>query len=229
MSDDKRNDQSILPGGAAPIIDIPKDRPVLGSDLHALKNALGLTVDDARWVFGISMNRWGDIVQKNADKPVKNPTIALLVRYFAMFPNKCPVPDRPSAEEVQKATDATLKRLGVLLGKEHVSGFRWIKLDRNMAPSAGRLAIHLNEEAKKGNLRWWEENLVEVEARARGVNDIFRSGSWKSKEEKAQDRADASTKKAAPKPRKAPAKKPAKPSETATDDGQTAQDTVFDI
>ncbi|CAN0440924.1 unnamed protein product, partial [Ectocarpus sp. 13 AM-2016] len=47
------------------IIDIPKDRPVLGSDLHALKNALGLTVDDARWVFGISMNRWGDIVQKN--------------------------------------------------------------------------------------------------------------------------------------------------------------------
>ena len=65
---------------------IPTDRPVLGRDLETVRQGFGLATQDIIWVLGMSITRWMQIVRQAPDAPVKDPALALLVRFLAQHP-----------------------------------------------------------------------------------------------------------------------------------------------
>lgn len=164
---------------------IPYNRPAIGKDLQVFQRENGLTIDEARYLFGLTMNKWCDFVNKYGDEPISNTAVALLVRLYDEFPELIP--------EQKKATPAQLygrileidpeyteKRFSLLLGRESSNGFRWLKREGAASPTVKRIAYHLYHDIlRKGSrgLRQWE-NIVEMEARARGVENFWIAGRW---------------------------------------------------
>jgi hypothetical protein len=170
---------------------IPTDRPVQGRDLQTVASLLGLNTTDACWLFGVSMTKWMHIVNKLAYEPVRNPTHALLVRALANDNDASPLPPMPQAEEVFDAIQKNMasidkKRVSLMFGREASGGYRWLTKGSKISPSLGRLfyvfmkqympAIQKPTAAVRMLDRWNE--LVEIEAKARGVDSIWTSGRW---------------------------------------------------
>lgn len=156
--------------------------PIRGSDLERLRRILGLPVDDMRWLMGLTISRWSEYVHYIPDEPVP-PAVALLARFYFEYPEKCPIPQWPTAHELYARLNGTLKELAIILGRESVSGFRWVKIKGEMSPIVKRLAYHLCNEIDEGRLPDWRRR-VEAEALARGRSNIWHDGTWSSKEER---------------------------------------------
>ena len=174
-------------------------RPIQGSDLERLRRKLKLSIDEARMLFGVSMNKWVELTQgAGAREPIKNATVALLVRYYDKYPEKCPIPRAPDIDDLLELLEEgePQKRLGPLLGKEGVSAHRWKSTNKAMSPSVKRLARHMMEEYEQGNRDEWVA-MVEEEARLRGIENVFSSGSWKSDFERTYEEAERSMQNAA--------------------------------
>lgn len=177
-------------------------RPVRGEDLDALRDALGLSTSDACWLYGLSMPAWTKIAKRDdpkeelhgARKPLANVTLALLVRVLQKYPEMCPVMPAPSAEEVfntiaQSQPEIDRKRMAIMFGCEASSGYRWLTTNSDLGPVLVRLYkmfMRYHEETKdslrKGEklIKDWEK-MVEAEAEARGVTNVFSRGRWKPK------------------------------------------------
>jgi hypothetical protein len=170
---------------------IPTNRPVLGKDLDSIAQQFGMLVADACWLFGMSITKWMQIVRQNPEVPLKDPTLALLVRFLADHPELSVIPKFPSAEEmftlVNKVQEVDQKRFSVLFGSEASATYRWLKPGSRMSPAVGRLMFYMKmamlaaSPDKRGEmLENWRET-VKLEGQARGVEDIFKSGAWKPK------------------------------------------------
>lgn len=162
---------------------IPKDRPVTGHDLEDLREKLALSVTDLCWLFGLSMPNWGKIKKAGAD-PVKDPAVALLARYLDAHPEACPIPRSPEPGEVaERLPELSRKTLGIALGREASAGYRWVVQGGRTSPILNRLllilSMHLDENGSRGWQDW--QTLVSTEAGARGINNIWRSGSWRQR------------------------------------------------
>ncbi len=159
------------------------DKPIIGADLDAIRSAMGLPVDDAKYLFGISGNRWNLYKRhrKYMSVPLAKPALALLVRYLNKNPDKSIIPTYPTATELHTLVGGHMKTLSVLMGMEGAAGYRWIKRSKHMSPSVRRLSYFLKLELQAGRFDEWRE-MVETEARARGVTDIFQSGAWTTPE-----------------------------------------------
>jgi hypothetical protein len=210
---------------------IPANRPVIGQDLDDLRQSLGLSVADALWVYGnISMNDWSATVRgtnRNPDKPqspqdpLKDPTLALLVRLLDRYRNELPIlPPAPSAEEIfalfGSAIDVNKRSMSILLGSEETAMYRWVELGMRQPPIVQRLMYFLQlmflrnpDPVKRANFaQEWRETVL-AEAKARGVDNIFSIGTWSAEtalvkgakikkgqsERKAQKSTDKTTKK----------------------------------
>ena len=163
---------------------IPKDRPVTGHDLEDLREKLALSVTDLCWLFGLSMPNWGKI-KKAGPEPVKDPAVALLARFLDSYPEACPIPRPPEPGDVaERLPELSRKTLGIALGREASAGYRWVVQGGRTSPILNRLllilSIHLDEQ---GTSKAWQEwhSLVSTEATARGIENIWRSGSWRHK------------------------------------------------
>ncbi|WP_404666939.1 hypothetical protein [Roseateles asaccharophilus] len=154
----------------------------------------------------MSITKWMHVVRQAADAPVKDPTLALLVRFLDQHPDMSVIPKFPEAQEmfdtVNKITDVDQKRFSVLFGSESSATYRWLKPSGSrVSPAVGRLMYYLKmalmakPPADRGvMLEDWRET-VRLEAQARGVDDIFKQGSWKPKAEKAEKAAKTPRKK----------------------------------
>ncbi len=170
---------------------LPKDTPVTGQDLDALRGKLGLSVADMCWVFGFSMNRWGSTVRKNAVKPLPNQSEEILARLLDEYVELCPVPKMPDPREFfehLKAIDPGMnrKRFGILLGREASTGYRWITKSGRPSPVLERIAFIVSRllddkrhtSDKRQVIAEWEA-LVRLVAGVRGIEgDILRTGRW---------------------------------------------------
>lgn len=171
---------------------IPSHRPVIGEDLDALREQLGLSTMDGCWLYGMSMNKWTKAVKKQARDPVENISLALLARELSAHPELCPVPRMPSAqgiftmvEKLQPSLDK--KRLAIMFGCEASSGYRWITVGSKISPVLSRLFLVfetvLQSASKRSDsqalsmLADWDR-MVETEANQRGVVNVFSSGRW---------------------------------------------------
>jgi hypothetical protein len=170
---------------------IPTNRPVLGKDLDSIAQQFGMLVSDACWLFGMSITKWMQIVRRQPDVPLKDPSLALLVRFLADHPELSVIPKYPSAEEmfamVNKVQEFDQKRFSVLFGSEASATYRWLKPGSRMSPTVGRLMFYMkmamlasSPEKRAQMLENWRET-VKLEGQARGVDDIFKSGAWNPK------------------------------------------------
>lgn len=170
---------------------IPTNRPVVGKDLDGVAQNFGILVSDACWLFGLSITDWTRIVRQQPQEPLRDPTLALLVRFLDAHPEMSVIPKFPTAEEmfqeVNKIQEVDQKRFSVLFGSEASAAYRWLKPGSRMSSSVGRLmfymrmALHSRSPSKRAELMEnWRET-VRLEGSARGVDDIFKSGAWKPK------------------------------------------------
>lgn len=170
---------------------IPSNRPVVGKDLETVAQQFGMLVSDACWLFGISITKWTQIVRQAPDIPLTDPTLALLVRFLASHPELNVIPKFPGAAEmfaeVNKVQAVDQKRFAILFGSEASATYRWLRPGSRMSPAVARLMhymrmalLALPPERRVSEMEAWRLT-VEQEGRARGVEDIFRSGAWRPK------------------------------------------------
>lgn len=160
---------------------IPSNRPVIGHDLEDLREKLALSVTDLCWLFGLSMPNWGKI-KRDGDKPVKDPAVALLARFLDQYPEYCPIPRHPTPQEVADLMpELSRKTLGIALGREASAGYRWVVQGGRTSPILNRLMLALSQRLGRHHKDAWREwqKMVATEAEARGVENIWKSGSWR--------------------------------------------------
>jgi len=160
---------------------IPKNRPVIGHDLEDLREKLALSVTDLCWLFGLSMPNWGKL-KRDGENPVKDPAVALLARFLDQHPEFCPIPRHPDPMEIaEMMPDLSRKTLGIALGREASAGYRWVVQGGRTSPILNRLMLVLSQRYHKSNQSAWQDwqTMVQVEAEARGIDNIWKSGSWR--------------------------------------------------
>lgn len=167
---------------------IPTNRPVLGRDLDELKQLFGLSSPDTCYLLGISISKWSELIGKGADKPIEDPTLALLARILDLHPGLISLPQYPDVQdmfELFKKVNPSIdqKRFSILMGGEASSGHRWLKSRPRMTATMPRLMLYLQrmiESSPDGGwkeLKTWSE-IVRLEGNARGVEDVFKAGRW---------------------------------------------------
>lgn len=174
---------------------IPETRAVIGDDLNTLRERLGLGVGEACWLYGISMTKWMNIVNKAPKDPITNPSLALMIRSLSIHPDACPLPSTPSAQEIYDMINQglrleepmDLKRLAIMFGCEGSSGYRWITKQGEISPVLERLFQVFRTLFKPimGNgqiacakfiLEW--EQMITQEAEERNLEAIWKTGRW---------------------------------------------------
>ena len=167
---------------------IPSNRPVLGRDLDAVRQEFGLLTNDIIWVLSMSITRWMQIVRQAPDEPVKDPTLALLVRFLSQHPELAVIPKQPSAadmfELMNEVTDIEPKRFATYFGAETSAAYRWMKPDARPSSTALRLmhfmkmALLMQDTAGRTQMLEDWRKTVDQEAKARGVDNVFKTGRW---------------------------------------------------
>lgn len=167
---------------------IPTTRPVIGRDLDELKQLFGLSSPDTCYLLGISISKWSDLIGKGADKPIDDPTLALLVRILDLRPDLITLPTYPDVQDMFdlfKRVNPSIdqKRFSILMGGEASSGHRWLKTRPRMTATMPRLMLYLQRLIESSPDGGWKElnawaDVVKHEGNARGVADVFKSGRW---------------------------------------------------
>jgi len=170
---------------------IPSNRPVLGKDLDTVRQQYGMLVADACWLFGLSITRWTQIVRQKGELPVKDPTLALLVRYLDQHPDLSVIPKLPEAEEMFAMINAVQetgpKQFAVLFGSESSASYRWFTSGGRQSAAVNRLMYYLKlslltrQPGQRAELLQDWRKTVEQEAAARGSNNVFKTGKWNQK------------------------------------------------
>lgn len=169
---------------------IPTTRPVIGRDLEEIKQLLGLSAGDTCFLLGLSITKWTSLVRTSPDEPVKDPTLALLVRFLDRYPEMSIMPTYPTATEMFDMFKALVpnmdqRRFSVLFGAERAACSRWLRTGgARISPDLARLMLYLRnqlaalpEEERLEALREWAD-VVQIEGQARGVSNVFRVGRW---------------------------------------------------
>lgn len=173
---------------------IPTNRPVLGKDLASIKQQYGLLTADACWLFGLSITRWTQIVNQASDVPVKDPTLALLVRFLGNHPELSVIPKFPGVAEMYEMLNSVQeidqKRFSVLFGSEASATYRWLRVGSRQSPAVNRLMHYMRlallaraPHERLDLLNSWRDT-VSMEAATRGSPDVFRTGQWNPRKEK---------------------------------------------
>ena len=167
---------------------IPDTRPVLGRDLDAVRQEFGLLTNDIIWVLSMSITRWTQIVRQAPDEPVKDPTLALLVRFLSQHPELAVIPKQPTPAELfalmNEVADVEPKRFATYFGAESSASYRWMKSDARPSSTVTRLmhfmkiAMLMQDPAGRTQMLEDWRKTVEQEAKSRGVSDVFKSGRW---------------------------------------------------
>jgi hypothetical protein len=170
---------------------IPANRPVIGKDIEALRQKFGYTVEDMSWLLGIAMPGWSRIVKQRPEEPLRDVTLALIVRYLDKYWERGYMPVFSTPEEIMNMIKADpklvkdiggsvpLKKMGILVGRDSSAGHRWNRSRRGISPAITRASLlikRLIEE--KGSVKDWVE-IINTESQARGVPDVWQLGKWK--------------------------------------------------
>ena len=163
---------------------IPDDRRVLATDLLLFQEEFHLTVFEACLILGIQYGAWYKITNREViNEPIKDQALCMLLRYYSKHPEKVPkdtitIYDLMAAMKDQNEK-ITPRRIAIMVGRQAAAAHRYISKKCSFNNYAERLARLLKEEAKRGQrgIKDWEK-LVEVEAKNRGVENIWSTGSW---------------------------------------------------
>lgn len=168
---------------------VPEERPVVGKDLDNLRQVLGISTSDACWLFGLSMQKWGEFVHKKSHLPVDDPSLALLVRLIDNNPSLCEIPKNPDPESFYNLLNIYMKvdqkTFSLILGCDKSSGHRWISQNSRVSPHVMRLMHYLRKSILVSGdgvdfIENWK-SVVTKESEARDICDIWKEGRWNQK------------------------------------------------
>jgi len=165
---------------------------VTGADVQELRDVLGFSVLDMAWLTG-SLNHLQLLSEHRLDEPVRSVSASTLIRYFDRFPEKNPVPQMPTADEMYKRIEPlwpqirdgerfSLRKFGLLFGVAPSSGSRWLS-DGEPTLTIRRMfwvVLRAIEGEGVAGLRRFVET-VEQEAIARGLDGLdglFQARTW---------------------------------------------------
>lgn len=171
---------------------IPSNRAVVGRDLEEIQQQFGLSAADACFLFGISITKWTQLVRSSPDGVIKDPSLALLVRFLAEHPELSVIPKMPTAIEmyalINNIAETEQKRFAILFGAEASAGYRWRTERSRQGAGLQRLMYYMKMAILSRTtgerlelLENWSKT-VSREAEARGVSDVFKTGQWRNKE-----------------------------------------------
>lgn len=157
-----------------PLLIIPNDRPTLGRDLNLLREHFNCSVKHMLKVLGISSrNKWQELVDKKADLPVQDASLALLARYYDQHPDEFPdehgynIGDVMALLAEHDITTISASRLAVIIGRSKTVGPKYVN-GTTPDPSAYISFGILYQLIKQNRLNDWLE-IVNVEGVARGL------------------------------------------------------------
>lgn len=163
--------------------------PVTGHEVNVTRKKLELSVPEACWLFGLSMNKWSEAVRQRAKDPVGNVSLALLVRALQANPQMAPLPRKVDPARflatLCQQQPLSQRRFALLLGCEASAGSRWINQQVAPAPVVERLLSvwqqRLGDDpdgpsVQRGLAEWG--TLIKAEMTARGTEDVFSAGRW---------------------------------------------------
>jgi len=168
---------------------LPDNRPLTGEDLASWRSFKKISSADICWLLITPSSKWGEMTNKNKTENVP-PDVEILIRLWDRFPSLIPLQPTVTATELRESLDVQMRELGLLLGKEEISGHRWIKFEsgdrsngQNQTPLTKRLsfAIYLMCQANLSNKYI---NIANEVSHLRGLGDILKAGTWKTPEEK---------------------------------------------
>jgi hypothetical protein len=173
---------------------VPQNRPVIGKDMDEVRLALGLIVAEACSLFGLSMTRWMQHVRQGGELPIKDASLATLVRFYDAYPEMCPIQKAPAPTEMHEMLTAirgslTNAEFSAAFGAEGTAAYRWLKQNATPSPYAARLMTGLKRlllsvpEWKRGEtLDQWMA-IISAEGVARGGTESpAKSGKWYTKQ-----------------------------------------------
>ncbi len=163
-------------------------KPITGNDLLSLREKLGLTAMEFQFVLGISGFAFAKLVKEDQrDKPLYDPSIALMARWLNKYPEDAAVPIAPSFNEFFDTLNRmiggslTLKEVAIAFGKQPSAGHRWSVSHGAPIGTLNRILTILFPKIRRLGpgvfVDDWRD-LVEIEAKARGIKHIWRHGIW---------------------------------------------------
>lgn len=171
------------------------NRPVTPRDLERLRRKLGHLVNDFCFLLGISMSKWSKL-KKRLDDPIDDPGLAILARILDAHPEYDLVPTPPSASDVFETlvsfkpyANMPRRAFGIYFGRDASASYRWLEQNQHTGPVTNRLLTVMDRFlADKGvpGLDEWNE-IVSIEATARGIPEIWREGLWRQRGSQAAD------------------------------------------
>ena len=189
MASSREHDKPAHPPAIPPAI--PVDRPVIGEDLIALRKRLGHSLGDALYLYGMYSGKYAELTspRKNGRQAVNRGTIAIMTRLLDAAPEfdplPKPVPFHEFIEHLQRLDHTlTVKKIGIMLGGDAGSGYRWLK-GTKMYPVVEHLVIIIDQAVKqygKAGLDLFAD-IVEAERLAQGKTEgnFYSAGSWRDK------------------------------------------------
>jgi hypothetical protein len=174
---------------------IPRDRLVNGSDIQTLRELLGVTDLDLFWLLGSLVPSWRT-TGPEAQEPLNQPSLAVLVRYLSKYPDNAYLPQLPELEDVYPFVlnayngELPARRLGPIWGVSGWSGNQWVNGHKPSQVVRRLFKLYLDaveQEGEEEGFRRFVE-VVDDEARARGfkggLEEVQNRGSWGVRKEK---------------------------------------------
>lgn len=168
-----------------PEASIPTDRPVMGQDLSVLPQRLQCSTNRCCRLLGITITTWSDL-KNRPDEPIRNATVALLVRLLDHFPflagDTASLEDLRNQVEQAAGVGISLSELSLLLGKDRAAASRWGNDYAKPTEATTSLIDKLVKLLRQHPNAYPQfRRVVEQEAAARGIPYIWGAHSWKSK------------------------------------------------
>ena len=163
--------------------------------MDVARRVCGLSVIDTLWTGGTINRNERTTYGNGRDSLVKNPTVAILWRYLAEYPQDHLLPPMPVPNDIAQALESVMaknlrggkyckRRVSQLLGCTGMGGYNWLAGSEGMSGIVKRLGLALVNaivvDGRGGFDRYLD--VVEREARSRGINgldDLFRN-EWKT-------------------------------------------------
>jgi hypothetical protein len=188
---------------------IPKDRPVYGLDLENLRARLGVSAMDMSFILGISITKWSQFINHYRNEPIPSVGIEAWVRYLSAHPEANPLPKFPEPAElfdmIKGARKVTNKYFANATFRQSSSGYRWMTLKGRASPVHQRILYALKhhlaslpKNQMQNALIEWDKMVMEI-GQARGIENVFKAGTWTNKATSTPEGREAKATKKAPK------------------------------
>lgn len=180
----------IKPNSGTPYVStLPTDRPLMGKDIAQWRQTMNLSTAEICWLLSLPSTKWGLMIKENQDQPIHH-EMELLVRTWDAHKHLIPLPQKISVTMLQDSLGVTPSDIGLLLGREEISGTRWVKnemgdvhVGQAQTPLSQRLTLAVYQLSESNQRNQYFQTLQMVGA-LRGIPDVLKSRTWKTAEER---------------------------------------------